>query len=240
MTCDPVVEGIHFVRTAPPRQIGWKAMARNLSDIAAMAGTPTFAVVSLGLRPSTPLRWIEEVYAGLHQAARQFGAEIVGGDTTHVRGAQFIVVTLLGRARRPVLRSGARVGDRLFVTGPLGNSLASGHHLTFTPRLAEAQWLRRHARLHAMIDLSDGLARDVRHLVRPGIGIELDSARIPRRTTLAAALYDGEDFELLFAVAPASAARVGRRFHEIGRVVARPGVRLDGRTLPARGYDHFA
>jgi thiamine-monophosphate kinase len=240
LTCDPVVEGIHFLKTTPPRRIGWKALARNLSDIAAMAGEPTFAVVSLGLRPTTPVRWVREVYAGLHRAARQFGAEIVGGDTTHVRREQFIVVTLLGRCARPVWRTGAQVGDHVFVTGPLGNSFASGKHLTFTPRLAEARWLRQHVTLHAMIDLSDGLGSDLHHLLHPGIGFEIESARLPIHTTVRAALYDGEDFELLFTVPARDAGKLRRRFHEIGRVVRRPGVRLDGQPLPAKGYDHFA
>ena len=99
------VEGIHYLPATPPRAVGWKAMARNLSDIAAMGGRPRWAVVSIGLRPATPVRWVKELYASLHAAARKFGCEIVGGDTTHVRHEQFVVVTMLGEAERPSGRS---------------------------------------------------------------------------------------------------------------------------------------
>jgi thiamine-monophosphate kinase len=238
-TCDPVVEGIHFLRNAPPRQIGWKAMARNLSDIAAMGGQPRWAVVSIGLRPTTPVGWVIELYAGMHAVAGKFGCRIVGGDTTHVKREQFVVVALLGEAEHPVLRTGSKIGDSVFVTGTLG----TGQHLTFVPRVAEARWLVSHFDIHAMIDLSDGLAADAQHLLRPGIGLDLDAAEIPGR--LPAALTRGEDFELLFTLDPrdVTALRTKWKFRvkltEIGRVVRGRSVRLDGRPLTAKGYDHF-
>jgi len=239
LTCDPVIEGIHFLPDTPPRRIGWKAMARNLSDIAAMGGLPRYALVSLGLRPDTPVCWVRELYQGLHAAARRFGCEIVGGDTAHVHREPFVVVTVLGHADRPVLRSGARPGDVVFVTGKLGGSLRSGKHLRFIPRIAEARWLVEHVRVHAMIDISDGLASDVQRLAEASrVGFALASAQIPGE--LPGALTDGEDFELLFTVPPRDAAVVGRKFYEIGRVIRRPVVLLDGRPLTARGYDHFA
>jgi thiamine-monophosphate kinase len=236
LTCDPVVEGIHFLPAAPPRQIGWKAMARNLSDIAAMGGTPEWAVVSIGLRPTTPVRWVTELYAGMHAVAGKFGCRIVGGDTTHVQRKQFIVVTLLGKAERPVLRTGSKIGDSVFVTGTLG----TGRHLTFTPRIKEARWLVRHFDIHAMIDLSDGLASDAQHL---GVGMDLVAAEIPGK--LPAALTRGEDFELLFTLDPRDVTALRKKWKfpikltEIGRVVRGRGVRLDGRLLTAKGYDHF-
>ena len=107
LTCDPVVEGIHYLPGTPARRVGWKAMARNLSDIAAMGGRPRWAVVSLGLRPATPVRWVTQLYAGMHAAAGKFGCRIVGGDTTHVKHEQFVVVTMLGEAERPVMRTGS-------------------------------------------------------------------------------------------------------------------------------------
>src|SRR5207245_1851995 len=122
---------IHFVPATPARRVGWKAMARNLSDIAAMGGQPRWAVVSIGLRPATPVRWVRQLYAGLHDAARRFGCEIVGGDTTHVKREQFVVVTMLGEAERPVMRTGSKIGDSVFVTGTLG----LGRDLTFVPRV---------------------------------------------------------------------------------------------------------
>jgi thiamine-monophosphate kinase len=260
-TCDPVVENVHFQPTTPPRQVGWKAMARNLSDIAAMGGLPRWAVVSIGLRPTTPLRYVEQVYNGLRSAAEPFGCTIVGGDTTHVKHDQFIVVSLIGEVEKGHLtrRSGSKNGDRVFVTGTLGGS-RRGKHLTFIPRVAEARWLVRHFHLHAMIDLSDGLSGDLQRLVEAGdkrLGFDISAGAVPVSTAakgnLQAALNDGEDFELLFTVAPRDAAGLRakwrRRFDlpltEIGRVVPSRGtvclVTADGRRRPltAAGYDHF-
>jgi thiamine-monophosphate kinase len=236
LTCDPVVEGIHYLPETPARQVGWKVMARNLSDIAAMAGDPRWAVVSLGLRPNTSVRYVKELYAGMHAVAGQFGCRIVGGDTTHVQHEQFVVVTLLGEAKHPILRTGSRIGDSVFVTGTLG----TGRHLTFTPRVKEARWLADNFDIHAMIDLSDGLASDAHHL---DVGIDFCAAEIPGK--LPAALTRGEDFELLFTIDPrdVTALRTKWKFPlkltEIGRVVRGRGVRLDGRPLTAKGYDHF-
>jgi thiamine-monophosphate kinase len=261
-TCDPVVENVHFKPTTPPRQVGWKAMARNLSDIAAMGGLPRWAVVSLGLRPATPLRYVERVYDGLRAAAEPFGCTIVGGDTTHVRHEQFIVVSLIGEVEKRHLtrRAGSKSGDRVFVTGTLGGS-RRGKHLTFIPRVAEARWLVGHFRVHAMIDLSDGLSSDLRRLAEAGnkrLGFDISAGAVPisaaAHGNLQAALSDGEDFELLFTIAARDAAGLRakwrRRFNlpltEIGRVTPSNGriclVTADGRRrpLPAAGYDHFA
>ena len=254
--CDPVVEGVHYRAHTPPRLVGWKAMCRNLSDIAAMAGQPRWAVVSLGLRRQTSVRYVQGLYQGLRAAAAEFGCEIVGGDTTHVRHEQFIVVSILGdvERRRLATRAGAQPGDVVFVTGTLGGA-QRGKHLRFTPRLVEARWLTRQTRVHALIDLSDGLASDLHRLAeaspRP-IGFVLDAAAIPATRGLAAALRDGEDYELLFTLPPRAAATLPRRWRRafrlplsaIGRVVRQPGVILchrDGtrERLTAGGYDHF-
>jgi len=134
---DMLVEGVHFRRqTTPAKWIGWKALACNVSDIAAMGGLPTAAVVSLGLPPRTPVAFVDGLYDGLARCARRFGVSIVGGDT--VRAPVVVVdIAILGMAERAhlVLRSGARVGDHLFVTGRLGGSLTSGRHATFVPRV---------------------------------------------------------------------------------------------------------
>jgi thiamine-monophosphate kinase len=261
-TCDPVVESVHYRRGDPSRQVGWKAMARNLSDIAAMGGVPRWALVSVGLRRNTSVRWVTQLYAGLQGAARTFGCQIVGGDTTHVTHEQFVVVALLGEVekRRIALRSGAKVGDSVFVTGTLGGSLR-GKHLTFTPRIPEARWLVTNFPVHAMIDVSDGLSSDLQRLVdvsKRGIGFEIHAAEIPisraARGSLAAALTDGEDFELLFTIDPRQVTALRqkwvRKFRteltEIGRVVhSKHKVTLierDGskRLLAPAGYDHFA
>ena len=261
-TCDPVVEGVHYRRSDPPRQVGWKALARNLSDIAAMGGVPCWAVVSIGLRRETNVRWVKELYAGMRAAARKFGCQIVGGDTTHVKHGVFVVIALIGQVERSriVLRSGAKVGDSVLVTGTLGGS-RRGKHLTFTPRINEARWLVSHFRINAMIDLSDGLSSDLQRLVevsKPGIGFEIHAGEIPiapaARRSLTAALQDGEDFELLFTIDPrhvtALRQKWARKFAlqltEIGRVVrSRQKVALieaDGsrKPLTPAGYDHFA
>jgi thiamine-monophosphate kinase len=260
-TCDPVVEGVHFRPSDPARRVGWKAMARNLSDIAAMGGVPRWAVVSIGLRRTTGVRWVTQLYAGLQAAARQFDCQIVGGDTTHVAHEQFVAVALIGEVEktRITLRRSAKVGDSVFVTGTLGGSLR-GKHLTFAPRLPEARWLVAHFPVHAMMDVSDGLSSDLQRLVdasQRGIGFEIHAAEIPiaraARGSLAAALNDGEDFELLFTIDPRHVTELrrnwARKFRteltEIGRVVRSKRkvtlVERDGsRTLlKSAGYDHF-
>ena len=238
LTCDPVIEGIHYATATSAYRVGWKAMARNLSDIAAMAGEPRYAVVSLGLRKNTSVRYVTELYRGLRAVAGKFGCEIVGGDTAHVTGPQFIVVTLLGHAEHPILRSGAKPGDAVFVTGKLGNSFASGKHLRFTPRIREAQWLAKNFRIHAMMDISDGLASDLHRLVESSkVGFEIFADKIPGR--LPGALTDGEDFELLFTVSQRDAGKLRQKFFEIGKVIRKPVVLLDGQPLTAKGYDHF-
>lgn len=261
-TCDPVVEGVHYRPRDPARRVGWKAMARNLSDIAAMGGVARWAIVSLGLRRRVDARWVKQLYAGLQAAARKFGCQIVGGDTTHVTREPFVVVGLIGEVEkaRITLRSGARIGDSIFVTGALGGS-RRGKHLAFTPRIDEARWLVGNFPVHAMIDLSDGLSSDLHRLAersRRGTGFEIQAAEIPiaraARGSLAAALNDGEDFELLFTIDPRHVTvlrkKWARKFRvgltEIGRVVrSTHKVVLIGRNgsrsvLAPAGYDHFA
>lgn len=253
---DMLVEGVHFRRhSTPARWIGWKALACNISDVAAMGGRPLWAVVSLGLPPTTPVSFVDGLYDGLEQCARRFGVTVVGGDT--VRAPKVVLdVAILGTVdpQRLTLRSGARVGDRLFVTGRLGGSYRTGRHARFLPRLAEAQALVRRVRVHAMMDLSDGLAADLWQMSRASrVMLRVDAARIPvakAATSLSHALMDGEDFELLFAVGPRAASRVPHRIGScpvtcIGRVIGR-GVRVelahpDGRVTPLtpQGFRHF-
>ena len=262
---DMLVEGVHFHLPAPPRKgqagfvpaqwIGWKALACNISDVAAMGGRPLWAVVSLGLPPSTPVRCVEALYAGLERCARRFRMAVVGGDT--VRAPQVVVdVAIVGTVPRGrvILRSGARVGDALFVTGRLGGSYRSGRHARFVPRLAEAQALVRRVRVRAMIDLSDGLAQDLWQVSRASrVTLRVEADRLPVAPEAGGtrhALMDGEDFELLFAVSRREAARVPRRIGScpitrIGSVVRRgAGVELvdrRGRVHPLvpTGFRHF-
>lgn len=265
---DAVVEGIHFTKGTPPEKIGHKALGRCLSDIAAMAGTPTAALATIGLPKHFEPEFIIKIYGGINALAERFGVAIVGGETTANPDRIFISIALLGTVARgkQILRSGAKAGDAIFVTGELGGSLA-GKHLEFAPRLAEARWLAEHFVIHAMIDLSDGLAGDLRHILkRSGVGADILKSAVPvsraarllanksgGRPALAAALTDGEDFELLFTVAGGDAVALldswkkqfpGLKLSCIGKIVAGNEITIRDRTgsqkLNAHGYDHFA
>jgi thiamine-monophosphate kinase len=205
ITVDPVIYGRHFDATIPPRAVGAKLLKRNLSDLAAMGGRPTAAVLALTLDPRTRLGWLEAFYRGLATCARHYGVPIVGGDIAQADGVLAASLTLLGRATGPrvVTRTGARRGDALYVTGNLGRSLPSGHHFKFSPRLAEGAWLARQPAVRAMMDVSDGLAKDLHALTPSGAVPALDAATLPLRrgADLRAALTDGEDYELVFALA---------------------------------------
>jgi thiamine-monophosphate kinase len=266
---DAVVEGIHFTSDAPPERIGHKALARCLSDIAAMGGLPNSALITLALPPQFDLSRVEKIYEGLNATARRYGVAVVGGETSTNPERMLISIALLGtvEADRCFLRSGAKAGDALFVTGELGGSLM-GRHLEFEPRLAEARWLAGHCAVHAMIDLSDGLAGDLRHLLQASrVGAELLSTAIPisraakarkkaessSKSPLLAALTDGEDFELLFTVPAKQAVALhdawkkqfpDLRLSCIGKITAEPGLRLRDKhgvkPLTVHGYTHFA
>ncbi|MEI6351446.1 MAG: thiamine-phosphate kinase [Verrucomicrobiota bacterium] len=254
---DCVIEGIHFERApgvAECRRIGWKAVARAVSDIAAMGGEPEQALITVAFPPTLDVSRVDALYAGMNRCAREFGMAIAGGETARSPGTEaapgpiFISVALTGRVERDrcTVRSRGRPGDLLFVTGQLGGSLA-GKHLDFMPRLAEARWLTEHFRLHAMMDLSDGLGADLPRLAQAsGCGFELGEIPCSPGVTREAALSDGEDFELLFAISPRHAARLERewpfsnlRLTRIGRLtlLGKPGKA----SVPViHGFDHFA
>jgi len=248
---DCVVEGRHFTTKDSAAAVGWKAACRAVSDIAACGGQPTHALVTCVVRAAQTKRWLDDVYRGLDKAGREFGFDVVGGELSRTGGPAMISVAMTGTvARRDfVRRAGGRPGDVLFVTGVLGGSLSSGWHLRFRPRLDEARWLVANFRVRAMMDLSDGLASDLPRLARAGgTGFVIDPASVPRRrgATLAQALGDGEDFELLLAVAPCEADRLQAawrkrwpklRLTRIGCLAASGIGEGLGR---ARGYDHFA
>lgn len=255
LTADMLVEGVHFTRDMPARGIGHKAVAAGISDIAAMGGEAKYAVVSLGAPPACPWPFVSRLYQGMEATAKRFHVGIVGGDT--VRSGRIIVnVALAGEARRNqiVYRDGAREGDHIFVTGPLGRSLSSGRHLRFTPRMVQARHLVRHSKPTAMIDISDGLAADLGHILSESrVGAVIEERLVPRRrgARLRDALYDGEDFELLFTLPPAKArALLGQKkrgfsFYRIGEIVGKgEGLQLRTvkgglRPLDIRGYVHF-
>jgi thiamine-monophosphate kinase len=264
---DSVVAGIHFTSEAAPEQIGHKALGRCLSDVAAMAGRPLAALVTAALPDDFSPDFVERIYTGINRLARRHGVAIAGGETTRNPERLLLSIAMVGEVPREkcILRRGAKAGDALLVTGELGGSLA-GKHLDFEPRLAEAQWLAEHFPIHAMIDVSDGLAGDLRHILQSSqVGAEVLARAIPvsraaklraraqSRQPLLAALGDGEDFELLFTVGKGHAVAVldgwkkqfpKLRLSCIGRITAESGLKLRDKTglhsLETHGYVHFA
>jgi len=258
-TTDMLIEDRHFkLNDATAFEIGWKALGVNVSDIAAMGGIPTHAVVAVGLPKNLSLDFVNELYEGIRSLAKCFKVNIVGGDTNQ-SDKLVIAVSLLGEVKRGafVRRGGAKPGDVIFVTGSLGGSYVSRKHLNFTPRLNEARFLVSHFKIHSMIDISDGLASDIRRIAEEsGVGVVLSKEAIPVSRfakDFSAALTDGEDFELLFTLSPKEAARLTHYpaqkglvpFHPIGKIVEkRCGIKLvrdDRKTepLPSKGFDHY-
>lgn len=289
-TCDAQVEGRHFIRgIASPEEIGRKALAVNLSDVAAMGAQPLWALVSLLLPPTLEVSELDGIYAGLRALAESHNVAIVGGNVAGTDGPLIIDVTLLGSVNpdQTLRRDGGQPGDAVLVTGTLGVAAAGllalvtapgeaavppevlararQAHVTPTPRVSEGPALAQTGVVSAMLDVSDGLAADLRHICeRSGVGAEIDAAAVPidpaagiiatayGRDPLALALYGGEDYELLFTVPPAgiqtaiaAVAAVGGTAHIIGRLTApEAGIRLvlpEGmtRTLEPTGWDHL-
>ncbi|MFZ9683467.1 MAG: thiamine-phosphate kinase [Cephaloticoccus sp.] len=214
VTVDPVIYGRHFDDQVSARDAGAKLLKRNLSDLAAMGGRPTGAVIALALDPRTRRDWLEPFYRGLAAAARRYQVPIVGGDVAEGPGIN-ASLTLLGEpaGQRVLTRTGAGLHDHIFVTGVLGGSLASGHHHRFTPRLAEGAWLARQAAVRSMMDVSDGLAKDLQSLTPSGLFPAIAADQLPRRrgVDVAGALSDGEDYELLFTLAARTDAKAFAR-----------------------------
>lgn len=209
---DCVVENVHFDRNTSPEAIGWKAMMRPLSDFAAISGVPEFALVTLIVNRQRKMAWVTGVYRGLGRAARRFEVSIVGGETSAAPRAAAISVCVAGRVEKDrwVSRRGGKAGDHLFVTGRLGGSIR-GKHLRFVPRIEESRWLTENFRIHAMMDLSDGLGADLPRLAEASnVGFELDYESIPRTrgASIRDAVNDGEDFELLFSVSANDSSRL--------------------------------
>lgn len=214
LTTDTLVEGIDFHPGTRPELAGQKALAMNLSDIAAMGGCPRFFAIALGVPRRMQPAWLERFYRGMLKWARRYKLVCAGGDISAAKEF-FAAVTLIGTVRRgaAVRRSGARPGDWIGVTGSLGGSIL-GRHLRFQPRMDEGRWLGAHG-ARAMIDISDGFLQDLEHLLEEShAGACLEKTAIPISSAalrqgagsatraLRHALSDGEDFELLFAMPP--------------------------------------
>jgi thiamine-monophosphate kinase len=258
LSVDAIAEGRHFTADADPRLVGRKAAAAALSDLAAMGAVPVGAAVAI----SCPARWdAQAVMAGLGAELMRHGCPLLGGDTT---GADSLVVSVTvwgegdpAAGGRLLRRSGAGPGDLLVVSGPLGGSLRSGRHLTPEPRLAEGRWLARHGFVHALMDLSDGLAADAPKLAAAsGCGCLLLPEQVPVHPdvpdfsdTITAALCDGEDYELLAAVEASQwptlqlAWPFANPLSVVGWLLPEPGAWMEDRhqrrvPLAMRGYEH--
>lgn len=257
---DLTIEGVHYRKRTSPRAVGFKSAGRALSDLAAVGAQPVGLMLGMAIRKGDIWTKGSGLLAGAQNAGRSWAAPVLGGDTKETPGPEMVSVTALGRVDGPpaLPRSGGKPGDILFVTGPLGGSI-HGRHLRPAPRIAEGLELRRKRLATACIDISDGLATDLHRLCNASkAGALLESWRVPihrdaRRGTgdpLAHALFDGEDYELLFAAPAEKAARIeargvaGRRVHRIGRLVHRnAGVVVQYahglEALPDEGWTHF-
>jgi thiamine-monophosphate kinase len=250
---DQVMDGVHFdSKIHSPRLIGRKAMNRNLSDCAAMACLPAAAVTTAALPRGVGIEYAKELYLGLRDAADPFQCAVVGGDTGSWDGKLVLTVTILGRSAgvEPIARSGAKPGDGIYVTGPLGGSLL-GRHMTFEPRISQARQLAMTGRVTAMIDISDGLSRDLFHICKQsGVGAVIEVERVPihpdavtsgsdGRSPLDHALNDGEDHELLVTGALDD---FGAPLVRIGRITRDLEILLSGNKgttpLTSRGWEH--
>lgn len=286
VTTDILVEGIHFTeQTLSPEALGWKALAVNISDIAATGGTPRTAFLSIGLKAKSKVSFLESFMAGFNALAQKTGIVLAGGDTVESPSFLVIAVTLLGDcpAGHVVCRSGARVGDDVWVTGPLGNSAGglfvlqtkefatpSGYeplvraHQKPLPPFNLGRALGESSLAHAMIDISDGIAKDLGHVCeQSNVGAMLRAASIPmssqllrlaaetEKEALQWALHGGEDYELLFTASTAHREKVksltakvsGRPAVRVGSISAGSGILLAKESakvpLESGGYHHF-
>lgn len=254
-TADMLIEGVHFLKTAKPQAIGHKAIACSLSDIAAMGGQPLYAIISVAFPKNLDSSFAKKIYSGMQKTAAKFSVDIIGGDTNAAEKI-IIDVFLCGQVKRKefVLRSNAKTGDCVFVTGALGGS-QSGGHLSFNPRVAEARFLVSNYPINAMIDISDGLIADLGHILKQSKkGVILEQGNIPihpKARFLEDVFYAGEDFELLFTL-PQKAAdklRLNWPFKKvqlscIGKVTESAGLKLltkQGKLnkIKPGGYRHF-
>ena len=252
-TCDMIVEGVDFTVKERPYLVGRKAIAVSISDIAACAGLPRYCLVSLGVPKNSSLEFIDKLIKGMFHFARKYGINIVGGDLSCSRQLT-INVSMLGIVEKKnlILRSGAKIGDIIFVTGKLGGSIL-GKHLSFTPRIKEARFLVKNFRVNSMIDISDGLTQDLGHILEESLkGAIIYEDLIPiskQARNLHDALYWGEDFELLFTVSAYEAKKLYRKkltgFKPIGEIVDKKyGLRLvdergKEKIIKPKGFRHF-
>ncbi|MBR5889515.1 MAG: thiamine-monophosphate kinase [Akkermansia sp.] len=242
---DVVVESLHFTPDTEPERIGRKALARAVSDIAAMGGLPEHALITVLCHPSRPFALLEGIYRGMSALARKFGISLAGGETSGLPYDGLVInVALTGRVERgrAILRSGGKPGDIIFVSGLLGGSFPSEWHLDFEPRVELARGLLMAGiRPSAMMDLSDGLGTDLPRLAAASnCGFEIDTSALPCRPGFSAedAVSHGEDYELLLTLPPDQAQMLANSpfandLHKIGKLTPFPVSNL------AAGWQHF-
>lgn len=255
---DQLIGDVHyFSNGTSPRRAGAKLMKRNLSDIAAMGGIPRWALLSVAVANGREAEWILEFCRGAADAGMKYDVAIVGGDIAALKNlgetASLSILGEMPHGETALLRSGAKAGEGIYVTGRFGNSLATEHHLDFEPRLREGRFLASNHWASAALDVSDGLLLDAARLAAAsGVAMRIDPGRVPRRegASLAAALGDGEDYELLFTVPPERAPELEKTWPDgfapltrIGEVMAGSGevVAPDGADLlkdRVVGYEH--
>ncbi len=271
VTTDFTIENVHFRRDwQRPELVGWRCLTRGLSDIAAMGGEPLAAFLSLAVSSDVRQKWVDRFLKGLLELADEFKLPLAGGDTAQSSSgvqADIVVVGSVPKGKA-VLRSGAKAGQQIYVTGELGGSAAVLARLAeskpvgaaylkhFRPqaRVAVGQWLRQRRIASAMIDLSDGLSSDLEHICKEShVGAEIEAKAIPRaqiglgekQVALDLALHGGDDYELLFTSASRVPSKVaGVQVTRIGRTTRSAGMRLigaDGKAQPlqAKGWEHF-
>lgn len=255
LTADMLAEGVHFdLKKFGAKKVGRKALASSLSDIAAMGGIPRYCLVSMSVPPETPISIIDDFYDGFLRLAGEYGVELIGGDTNRYKNFIFDVC-VAGEVEKKFLirRSGAKAGEKIYVTGSLGGSL-KGRQYDFTPRIKEARTLVRNFKLSSMIDISDGLSSDLGHIAEASkVGAVIYEYKIPVSRSCSSvreALTDGEDFELLFTI-PGNvpektlSRRLGVPVSMIGEIRnKREGVNIvdkkgRARALSPLGYRHF-
>ena len=240
---DSVVEGVHFTIQEEPERVGWKALARCVSDVAAMGGVPTFALITLGAPSNTSFQRVSDFYKGIEKCAKTYQIDLVGGETTQA-SQLFLSIVLLGETHKKelVARDGAKPGHLICVTGTLGGS-RRGKHLDFKPHLQEARWLVTQIKPSAMMDISDGLGKDLPRLCREsGVSFEVDDNKLPLTSgvTVKQAWEEGEDFELLFTIKPKDYEKMiklwpfSTRVTAIGRIIKKKAQKKF-----YGGFDHF-
>ena len=247
---DALVGNVHFLPDTPALAVGWKAAARVVSDFAAMGGKPERFLVTVALPAETQVAWVEDLYRGIGKCLKTFGAVLAGGETSSVPPGSSPVISIAATGsvlpEHLVLRSTGKPGHILLVTGTLGGSI-QGKHLDFTPRTKEANWLVSQYKPSAMMDVSDGLAKDLPRLAAAsGCGFEWDEAALPLAPgcSVSQALGDGEDFELLIAIeakrVPGLLSAWSEAFPELALTQIGQLVEPGKGAVLSGGWDHFA